>query len=143
MYVDAIDKGSFSTFVSLDGSVVSGFYLQLNSWAKDRFVFNRLEADETAAPTIMAKATFDTELHTWYHLAGVYDADAATLSLYVNGTLQQTVAFTTPWQATGRTAIGRGFFRGNKVDFIKGMVADVRIYASALKPEAIQALATK
>jgi hypothetical protein len=143
VYVNAIEKGSFSTFVSLDGAVVSGFYLQLNSWARDRFVFNRLESDDHAASTIMAKATFDTELHTWYHLAGVYDADAATLSLYVNGTLQQTVAFTTPWQATGRTAIGRGFYRGNKVDFIKGMVADVRIYASALKPEAIQALATK
>ncbi|MEU5717383.1 LamG-like jellyroll fold domain-containing protein [Streptomyces sp. NPDC020403] len=37
----------------------------------------------------------------WTHLAGVYDATANTISLYVNGEFQGVTPFTGAWAATG------------------------------------------
>jgi hypothetical protein len=143
VYVDAIDRNSCQTIASIDGSEVSGFYLQLNALAGNRFVFNRMEADADDAAPIMARATADTVLHTWYHVAGVYDANAQTLTLYLNGKFQETVSFTKPWLAMGRTAIGRGFYQHSNRDFVKGMIDEVRFYAAALTPGEIKILATK
>jgi hypothetical protein len=73
----------------------------------------------------------------------VYDADARTLSLYVNGQWQSTVPFTTPWLATGGTAVGRGYFGGEKKDFVNGLIGEVRLYAGVLPVDKILALAAE
>ena len=69
---------------------------------------------------------------TWYHLVGVYNLAAQTIALYVNGALQATTAFTTPWQATGNTMIGQGMYCGGATDFVSGKIDDVALYSSAL-----------
>jgi len=140
--LSAIDKINCQTVVGIDGTNVSGFFLQLNHDAGDRFAFNRLDKDQHVAPT-MAKARFAPELNTWYFLAGVYDASAGMISLYVDGKLQESVPFTSSWRATGKTSIGRGFYRNGNVDFLNGTVDDVRFYAFALTAKQIQILASK
>jgi alpha-L-arabinofuranosidase len=136
------DKQPCQTVVSIDGDQVSGFYLQFNRQAGNLFVFNRLEGDQES-PTTMAKANFTPTANAWYHLAGVYDAEAKTIALYVNGALQQTVPYNSAWRATGKTAIGRGLYKQGKVDFFIGYIDDVRIYDTPLTADQIHALASK
>ena len=78
-------------------------------------------------------------LNTWYHVAGVYNATAGTLSTYVNGVLDNgTLLGTIPaaqFNQTVNVNIGRrtGGFHFN------GVIDEVRIYNGALTPAQIQA----
>ena len=130
------------TVVSVDGNEVSGFYLQFNHYAGDRFAFDRLGGDSTTNGPVWASAGFKPSTNIWYHLAGVYDADAKTMTLYVNGMLQQSLNYANAWRASGKLAIGRGLFgKGNNVDFLHGMIDEVRVYDVALKESQIRLLA--
>jgi alpha-L-arabinofuranosidase len=134
------DAGSgFRTAVSVDGTQVSGFFLQRRDTGQ--FAFTRLATD-TPGPGTFAASTATVRIGQWYHLVGVYNRVAGTLALYVNGTLQQTVPFTTPWQATGHLVIGRGRYAGGPVDFWNGAVDDVRTYPFPLDAGSAAALAT-
>jgi hypothetical protein len=129
----------FHTVVAVDGAAVSGFYLQVRG-DTGRFAFTRLSADGTADPDGMGRGTTHVRAEaaagpqpgTWYHLAGVYDATARQISLYVNGVRQQTVPFTTPWRANGHLSIGRGQWAGAPADFVDGTIDDVGVYQAAL-----------
>ncbi|MBX6762525.1 MAG: hypothetical protein K6T51_07705 [Rubrobacteraceae bacterium] len=82
------------------------------------------------------------EAGRWYHLAGVYDGEAENLRLYVDGTLYDSVPYpgSGAWSGRGHTAIGRGKFSGNQVDFVDGRIDDVRLYARALGDEEVRKL---
>ncbi|MEN3356104.1 MAG: hypothetical protein V7637_86 [Mycobacteriales bacterium] len=128
----------FRTAVSVDGDQVSGFFLQRRD--DGRFAFTRLAADAPGAGTFAASSAVG-EVGQWVHLAGVYDRVAGTLTLYVNGTKQQTVAFTTPWRATGHLLIGRGKYAGTPTDFFAGAVDDVRTFPFPLDASRVANLA--
>jgi alpha-L-arabinofuranosidase len=131
----------FQTLASIDGRQVSGFFLQLRG-DTGLFTFAILPTDDAATNTpTLAASSVPPQPGIWYHLAGVYDAPARTISLYVNGVLQKTVPFTTPWRAEGATAIGRGKFEGKSVDYVTGDIDDVRFYQSALSAPEISAIA--
>ena len=77
-------------------------------------------------------------LNTWYHVAGVYDATAGTLSTYVNGVLDNgTLKGTIPTSQFNQNVnvnIGRrtgGFY-------FNGVIDEVRIYKRALSQAEIQ-----
>ncbi len=132
----------FQTFVSIDAAHVSGFFLQLRG-DTGKFSMSALGRDSSeGAGGVSAVALAPPAVDTWYHLAGVYDADAHTLSLYVNGALQQTVPYTSAFRADGHTAIGRGFYNGGRTDFVSGAIDDVRFYQSALPAAAVLALSS-
>ena len=130
----------YQTFVSIDGARVSGFFLQLRG-DSGRFAFTAIAEDKEVNGTFAASNS-GPEPDVWHHLAGVFDAEKKTLSLYVNGVLQQTVSAKGVWKATGETVIGRGKFAGNPVDFVNGEIDDVRIYPAALPASEIKALVT-
>ena len=140
-----IEKDGCQTVLAIDGTNASAFYLQLNHPAGDRFVFLRREKDnaDLEAKQFVARSDFSPERNTWYHVAGVYDAAAKTISLYVDGRLQESVPFAIPWHGVGKTSIGRGLFSSNNLDFLKGSIDDVRFYATVLTAEQIQMLAGK
>lgn len=138
--IAAMDKQHNQTVVSIDGNEISGFFLMLYH-SGPRFVFNRSDSDDKTATRTMAAASSIAVPNKWYHLAGVYDADAKTLSLYVNGNLEQTVPYDKGWQAAGKTAIGRGFYGHANVDFVNGTIDDVRLYSSALTADEIKKIA--
>ena len=131
--------GGYQTFVSIDGTQISGFFLQLRS--DGTFGFTVLPADAPSADGVVAGATDPAEANTWYHLAGVHDAAAHTLTLYVNGVAQQSMPFDTPWRAAGPTAIGRGKYSGAPADWANALIDDVRMYQAALSPGDIRAIA--
>ena len=78
-------------------------------------------------------------LNTWYHVAGVYNAAAQTLNIYVNGVLDSgTLIGTVPasqFNSTQNVNIGRrsgGFY-------FQGTIDEVRVYNTALTQAQIQA----
>lgn len=141
VWVNLSNTNGYQTFVSQDGTNVSGFYLQLRG-DSHRFAFTRIAYDSTQALGIIASAdSIIPQPGVWYHLTGVYDAQAQTISLYVNGTLQQTQSFVPNWSAGGSLAVGRSLYGGNHVDFVSGLIDDVRTYSGVLTSGQIAALA--
>ncbi len=140
-WVKLANLNGYQTILSIDGAHVSGFFLQLRG-GTGKFAMSALAQDSgDPGATTFAAAQNAPTAGTWYHLAGVYNAAAHTLSLYVNGVLQQTVPYTSAFRANGATAIGRGFYGGGATDFASGVIDDARFYQSALSAADILALA--
>ena len=140
-WVYLTNTNGYQTFVSQDGTQVSGFYLQLRA-DTGRFAFTRPAYDSPKALGVIASApNIIPQPNEWYHLAGVYDEAKQTISLYVNGVLQQTQPYVENWGATGPLAVGRSLFNSSKVDFVSGNIDDVRTYTGALNAGAISQLA--
>ena len=130
----------YQTFAGIDGTQISGFFLQFRDDTNE-FAMTMPPGDSATGDAAVASSEVSPQMGLWYHLAGVYDANAQTQTLYVNGVLQQTVPCKNPWRASGHTAIGRGKYGGNPVDFVDGAVDDVRFYATALPAADITAIA--
>ena len=126
-WVKMNSTSGFQTFVSQDGTNISGFFLQKKG-STGKFGFSCLASDSNAAATLAADGTTTPTTGVWYHLIGVYDRPNSLLKLYVNGVLESTGSFTTPWSATGVTTIGRGFFNNAQTDWVNGSIDDVRLY---------------
>jgi alpha-L-arabinofuranosidase len=139
-WVNLSNTNGYQTFVSEDGTQVSAFFLQLRG-DSHRFAFTRLSYDSPSAYGTIATSPIIPQPGVWYHLAGVFDASAQTVSLYVNGTLQQTIDYPASWAATGPLAVGRGFYNGGRVDWVSGSIDDVRAYSGVLSADDIHALA--
>jgi hypothetical protein len=129
--------------VSQDGQEILGFTLEYDGGAKN-WVFAMPEND-AAVPTgwDVARAPGLAVAGTWTHLAGVYDASASEIRLYVNGVLAGTGHRNGLWNAAGSLRIGRGTVHGNPVKEWRGAIDDVRLYDRTLTPEAVRALVTK
>jgi alpha-L-arabinofuranosidase len=131
----------YQTFVSQDGSQISGFFLQLRG-DTHQFAFTRPAYDSPKALGIIATdAAVIPQPDEWYHLTGVYDASAQTISLYVNGQLAQTQSYVPNWSADGALAVGRSLYAGQRTDFVSGRIDDARTYSGALDAGAIAQLA--
>jgi alpha-L-arabinofuranosidase len=131
----------YQTFVSQDGTQISGFFLQLRG-DTHQFAFTRPAYDSPKALGVIATApNIIPQPDEWYHLAGVYNAQAQTISLYVNGTLQQTQPFVPNWSASGPLAVGRSLFNSAPADYVSGEIDDVQTYAGALGAPQISQLA--
>ncbi|MEU4352684.1 LamG domain-containing protein [Streptomyces sp. NPDC023838] len=68
----------------------------------------------------------------WTHLAGVYNAVAKTLTVYVNGKPSTPIAGVSLWSARGAMDFGRLRWRDTYADPWKGSLDDVRVYDRAL-----------
>jgi alpha-L-arabinofuranosidase len=130
-WVNLTSVSGYQTFVSIDGTNTSGFYLQLNGGTGD-FDFARLGSDSDSATNYQAASTTPAATGTWYNLVGVNDVATGQLILYVNGVLQSTVSYSNGWQATGATVIGAGLFNGVRTNFVSGNIDDVHFYDSPL-----------
>jgi hypothetical protein len=91
--------------------------------------------------TLMARyGATQLALDAWHHLAGVYDAEARTIDVYLNGKLDNGVLKgpVTSAQSSrrGRLYIGRRDLPG--FGFL-GEIGDVRVYSLALTPAEIAA----
>ena len=130
-WVNMSNNSSTHTAVSQDGDQSSGFFLQYSP-PENRWAFAMISADSGSATTTRAVSTAAPSLSTWVHLAGVRDAAAGVIKLYVNGALQQSVACTAAWQANGGVQIGRGKWGGTAADFFPGSIDEVRLFDHAL-----------
>jgi len=119
------------------GSRRSTFAVYYSS-AYNRWIFNRTTVDADTTTFVRAISTTVPAANTWTHLAGVYDATAQQIKIYVNGVLEATTAFTTPWSGTGAFQIGRSKAAGAFGEYWPGDVDAVRAYDRVLLPGEIQ-----
>jgi hypothetical protein len=71
----------------------------------------------------------------WTHVAGVYDAAAKELRLYVNGALAASTSYTGSWVSTGAFHIGRGKVTSALWYTDPGEAAEVQVFNRVLVPE--------
>jgi alpha-tubulin suppressor-like RCC1 family protein len=144
VYLNSIG-GANQTFVSINGlaspggTTISGFYLQFQG-GTDQFAYSVRASDASSAALTQALGPANVAAGTWYHLVGVDNVSTGTISLYVNGVLQASKAFTSSWQATGNTMTGQGMYNGGATDFVNGRIDDVALYSSALTAAQVAAL---
>ncbi|WP_217128156.1 LamG-like jellyroll fold domain-containing protein [Streptomyces sp. AC558_RSS880] len=135
------------TAVAQSSTVNPGFELYHSS-ALGGWVFMRPESDTAGARVVRATQTACPEnwhctaarLGEWNHVVGVYDIDTAQLRLYVNGALEATAAFDTPWLATGEVTLGGAYYGGRPVSPLKGAIDDVRLYDRAVSTDEVRQL---
>ncbi len=137
-WVDLNSLSGYQTVLSIAGTNVAGFFLQYRG-DTGTFAFTRLSSDATGTATYIADPTAPVT-GTWYHIVGVDDVTAGTLTLYVNGQSMGSVPYTSAWQANGNTLIGHGFYSGGQVDYVNGQIDDVELFSSALSAAQVAAL---
>ncbi|TQJ75411.1 LamG domain-containing protein [Streptomyces sp. SLBN-31] len=135
-------SGANSTFVSQSDAAsvgaANGLQLYYSSGAQV-WAFGRHNDDTTSTAFTAAYGT-KAVAGKWTHLVGVYDADGGRLLLYVNGRLSATKDYAgESWSATGPVQLGRRLFQGSYGEYANGRLSDVRLYPTALPPEAATA----
>ncbi|MFE0705294.1 LamG-like jellyroll fold domain-containing protein [Streptomyces sp. NPDC058872] len=73
----------------------------------------------------------------WTHVAGVHDATAKRVYLYVNGKQTASVDAGTPWSSNGPMEIGRTVYADNFVDNFQGSIDEVSVWQRVLTPQEI------
>lgn len=131
-WVNLADKNGFHTAVGQDGPVQSSFFLQYVQ-DQDRLSFSALGTRATS--------TFSPQTGVWYHLVGVLDSAANTITLYVNGTEQSTTTGTAKADpSVGPLTVGRALFNAGKTDFWDGGISDVQVVPAALTAAQVAAV---
>ncbi|MEU1268731.1 LamG-like jellyroll fold domain-containing protein [Streptomyces sp. NPDC005799] len=138
-WVNLGQLGGYQTAVSIDGKVVSAFYLGLRD-DTGTFAFARLDSDADQGAAVAAAASAPTT-GTWTHLVGVSDPSAGVTRLYVNGVLEGQADYTSGWAGTGDTAVGRALYSGGHVDQWHGLIDDVWLFPTALASDQVATLA--
>jgi hypothetical protein len=136
-WIRLTDKTRNSVAVTQVGGRASAFALYYSS-SYNKWIFNRTAVDGDTQTYTRALSTTVPAVNTWVHLAGVYDATAQQVKLYVNGVLEGTAAFTTPWSATGALQIGRSKVAGALGEYWPGDIDALRVYDRVLLPGEVQ-----
>lgn len=131
--------GDWSVLLSQNGATASMVTLGYPGSGIDKWALTLRTADNPSAATTTVLSTEPAQAGTWTHLAGVYDAAASQIRLYVNGDLAGTQPWTTPWAATGEFAVGRAVGGG----YLPGAADEVRSYDRALTDAEVKSIVTR
>ncbi|MEV0695093.1 LamG-like jellyroll fold domain-containing protein [Streptomyces sp. NPDC050388] len=121
------------TVLSQAGTNASGFQLYYST-AYNAWIFNRHQTDVSGPAITRSIGAKPPVLNAWTHLAGVYNAAAQTIQLYVNGVPQgDPVPFTaTPWKASGGLQVGRLWASATGKENFAGTIDEVKVWSRAL-----------
>ncbi|MFJ9545481.1 LamG domain-containing protein [Streptomyces erythrochromogenes] len=129
--------GNSASAVSQSGRVQHAFGLGLHT---GKWTLQMPSADAVAIPTwAMATSATAPVAGEWTHLTGVYNAQAKTATLYVNGVAGTPVTAVTAWSARGSLEIGRLKYRSAYTDAWKGSLDDIRVWDRVLSPAEVTA----
>lgn len=128
-----------ATALAQDGTHRSAFYLGYRMFGGSGYwSFTLPAADDDTAGWVHAHSVSPVALDgEWHHLAGVYDAAAQKIRLYVDGDLQAETAFTTPWNAGGPFQLGAARYRSAAADPWPGGIDDVQVFTGVLTADEI------
>jgi hypothetical protein len=133
--------------VSADGGRTSKFRLghivDRDHAFEGVWFFEMPESDaDNALITKAAVTALPADIDTWVHLAGVYDAQAKMITIYMDGNRRGEGTVNNTWLPSKGMAIGRGKVNGAASQFWPGMVDDVRMYTGLLTGDQIWDLYT-
>ncbi|HLL67675.1 MAG TPA: LamG domain-containing protein [Micromonosporaceae bacterium] len=125
--------GQNRSVLSLGTSVGNAMSLQYSAGAgRWEFVMTPTELTRRNGTVDFAYGGAAVDTDTWVHLAGVYDATAGQLQLYVNGAAQTGDSKAAAWNCVCQLQAGRSRWDGTWYDAFAGYVDQVRTYRSAL-----------
>ena len=83
-------------------------------------------------------------LNTWYHVAAAFEAEAQTLTIYVDGVrvANRSVAYDQVYPSTAPFMLGANLQNGAVVQHFDGLLDEWRVYGRALSESEIEALMT-
>jgi hypothetical protein len=132
---------SWEIALSQDDVTGSLFGLKLRGDGTNTFDFDVETSDVMTPGFVVAQSTTTAVAATWVHLAGVYDASAGSLTLYVNGAAQADAAVGQSLLASsGHFVIGRGLYNGVTGSFLNGTLDEVEVHAAALTSAQVAAI---
>lgn len=85
---------------------------------------------------VTAVALLPLQLDEWAHVAGVYDADAQEMQIYINGELGGSASFANDLPSVNASAAVHLGSNGN-ADYLNGALDDVRLYNQAISADDI------
>ncbi|MCX4993731.1 LamG-like jellyroll fold domain-containing protein [Streptomyces sp. NBC_00568] len=124
---------SAAVIAAQPGNNAPGFELYYSK-TYDRWAFNQYASDTASATPVrvMQGAAGGVKAGEWVLLTGTYSSSTDLLSLYVDGSLAGSAAYSTPWDARRGLQIGAGSYGGAPGSFFPGTIDDVRIYDKPL-----------
>ncbi|MGP4093856.1 LamG-like jellyroll fold domain-containing protein [Nonomuraea sp. KM90] len=130
--------------VAQPGSRAAGLQLGFDK-EQGRWTLGMAAADTDTAALVRTRSDAIPNPLEWTHIAGVYDALAGQLRIYVNGRLSTTTVTShlSAWNATGPLQLGRTKSAGAFTGYWPGSVDDVRTYDGVLSAEQIAQLAAQ
>lgn len=99
-----------------------------------RLAFEMQTADTPSPGTTKVEAVAESTGANWYRVIASYDAQAHTMSLYLDGVLQGTKTFDAKWAPTGPLSFGSGLQKGVTTNWYAGSLADMWIWNRAMTP---------
>ncbi|MFD7237995.1 LamG domain-containing protein [Streptomyces syringium] len=111
------------------GNHTPGFQLYYSK-DYDRWAFSQIASDTVGAlpVRVMQKKPGGAKPGEWTHLVGIYDSGDTELRLFVNGQLEATAEYKTPWDARRGLLIGAAAANGKPTDFFPGQIDELEIF---------------
>ncbi|MEU0168229.1 LamG-like jellyroll fold domain-containing protein [Streptomyces iakyrus] len=123
------------TVANQNGANIGAFQLYYSE-SYGKWVFNRYDKDAaTGATVVRVVSTTPPVKGAWTHLLAVYDRHEQELRLYVNGRLEATTPYTTPWAANGPFEIGRMKGSAGPSSYFNGELDHVQAYNRVVFPD--------
>ncbi|MFD0631707.1 carbohydrate binding domain-containing protein [Catenulispora yoronensis] len=124
------NTGGSQTVVAQNGDNERGFFLGYDrgtqSW---KFDMQPTDGATFSPVSVKSQPLTGSQFSGWNHLAGVYNASAHTMNLYVNGVLVASAPFTATTSFTGSMVIGGAAkWQTIDTDFLNGDISDVVVY---------------
>ncbi|MEY9863674.1 hypothetical protein ABH935_009327 [Catenulispora sp. GAS73] len=143
--LDTVD-GNVQTIASEDGQHTSVFALQVcpnranpTDPSMARWCFSLAPSDVANPVWQVVDSAQVPQTGTWTQVAGVYDAAAQSVSIYVDGALDGTQGVSPPVNTVGNLVIGRAKQNDASVAYLGGSVDDVHAYTGVLTGDQISA----
>ncbi|HWG98758.1 MAG TPA: LamG domain-containing protein [Pilimelia sp.] len=148
VWVHLENRSGTRTIVSQDSATgYSGFDLGYRATGSTtgEWTFSVRDAANSGTVTTVAFAAAppDQLLSNWYHVAGVLDAGARKLRLYVDGRVSAEVSLNAawqPWQADGPLVVGRSHQPAGATNWLHGGVDELWIGQGVLTGPGVVAL---
>ncbi|WP_236004653.1 LamG domain-containing protein [Amycolatopsis pittospori] len=136
-------KPGWSTLLSQNASTTAMVKLGHTGIATDRWALEFRPGNDPATALTTVSSLTTAQTNTWTHLAGVYDSGAQQIRLYVNGDLQGSAAWKSPWPATHEFAVGRAIVNSVGKDYLAGSVDEIRTYDRVLTDAEVKSAVTR
>jgi YD repeat-containing protein len=133
--------GGTQAVVSQAAGTNNGFTLRYNP-ATGNWEFARPLTDTTGASSAVAGSGANATAATgaWTFLAGTYNANTGTMTLYVNGVAAGTATDVTPVAAHGALTVGSAKVNGAQGEWFDGQADTVQVYPRVLSQSEVDQL---
>jgi hypothetical protein len=137
------DLNGYYAVASQNATHTSAFEIRYSPDVK-AWIFGMTKVDATGDPyqwAFVSNTVSQANVNVWTHVAGVYDASAHRISLYVNGVLTAQNTVTSVIPAPGPFVVGDTVFNDGNTAFFHGSISDVQAYQTALNGSEIAEMA--